>query len=165
MPIPPRTDPLAVRKHLEEQVGNLSRDPFKQVLAHFIAAEPTIEAIAEFAEANPDKWAKSLSELAKSAGYLDKRVEEHNFNFNFVNKSDAELYADLQNIMPGVDLRTIIQGEYNVESERPCDSEVLGASEGIGPEPDQKRITAQQAHTIDALQPKPEPVPIHCERV
>lgn len=129
MAVIPNTDPQAVVKQLESQMLSLSRDPFKMALAHFLAAEPDIDAINEYSKKHPDRWARAITELSRAAGYLDKRIEEHNFNFNFTNRGDGELIAELQNMMPGVDVAKIIDGEFDditqeTVSEQTCLTEI-----------------------------------------
>lgn len=120
MPELPRTNPDQVREQLESQILSLSRDPFKMALAHFLAAEPDIDSINEYSKKHPDRWARAITELTRASGYLDKRVEEHNFNFNFTNRGDGELIAELENM--GVDVSKIIDGECDeiTESEPTC---------------------------------------------
>lgn len=128
MAVIPNTDPNAVVAQLESQILSLSRDPFKMALAHFLAAEPDIDSINDYSKKHPDRWARAITELTRAAGYLDKRVEEHNFNFNFTNRGDGELIAELQNM--GVDVSKIIDGEYDeiTESEQTCLGEIPPAT-------------------------------------
>lgn len=87
-------------QELRDQTARLSREPFRDQLADFLANNPTPEAIQQFANRNPDRWAQAVAILARSAGYADTNIEikaEKNIYLQLQGKSDAELLVYLEN--------------------------------------------------------------------
>jgi hypothetical protein len=60
------------REEVRAELGALSRAPFRRILEDFLAAAPSTQAVAKAATKSPDRWAQSLSIIAKLGGYHEK---------------------------------------------------------------------------------------------
>ena len=80
------------------RVANLSREPFREVLGRLIEAEPSIEAVHEFAEKYPDRWAQSLAIMGRLSGFNEKLEVETNIAVNISRMSDAEVMVRLAEV-------------------------------------------------------------------
>jgi len=79
----------ALRETLAD-LGRYDRRGFRHLLAEFIGAKPTAEALAAFAARYPDRWAQGIAILAALAGF--ERGVNVNVNVRNVGAlSDAEL--------------------------------------------------------------------------
>jgi len=69
---PPRKRPKFVPPSVEEVherlMAGLSTEPFTEILARLVAAEPTPDAVRAWAAKNPDRWAAALTGIARLAG-------------------------------------------------------------------------------------------------
>ena len=72
-----------------------SREPFTDILACIIAAEPDLEAIKAFANRYPNKWAQAVQIFAHLAGYHDKLQVNSDITLGVLQMSDAELMVRL----------------------------------------------------------------------
>ena len=77
----------AVQKALKE----MSREPFKDVLAELLGSRPTKKSLKEFADAHPDRWAQAVTLFARMGGFSDKTVVEYNFYHHILQAPDSEL--------------------------------------------------------------------------
>ena len=68
-----------------------SREPFSDILASILAAEPDPEAIKTFADKYPDRWAQTVAIFGRLAGYHDKLQVDTSIAVNVLRMSDAEL--------------------------------------------------------------------------
>lgn len=83
---------------LKEQLANLDRTPFREVLADFLSCKPSQAQIQAFAAKNPDKWVQSLLMLGKLGNYTEKTPETTiNLYQNLNLKSDAEVMVFIEN--------------------------------------------------------------------
>lgn len=99
-------------KRYEAEVDRLNRQPFREILAQFLACAPEPEAIMEHARKSPDRWAQAVSILAKASGFHDKIEHEHNVFVNIQNMSDAELELEARKgAKELLDGRKVIEGE------------------------------------------------------
>ena len=80
---------------IHEQLENLSRRPFRALLARILACAPSDEAIQALAERSPDRWGQFLSLASKPAGYNDKLEVEGSIALKINDLSDAELLAQI----------------------------------------------------------------------
>jgi hypothetical protein len=67
-----------------------SREPLIGILGRLIEAQPTSDALAEFAEKEPRKWAQAVEVFARLAGYR-KDQPDANFRDRVADMSDAEI--------------------------------------------------------------------------
>ena len=98
---------------IHNELKRYSMEPFIQTLAYLLGCMPTKEAVQEFANAHPDRWANSISTFSKMAGYHDKLEIEHNIHLDMTRLGDAELdqrllelreVKDITPLVPGVDI-------------------------------------------------------------
>ena len=123
-----RIDP----EELREKIRALDPEPFRDLLARVLAAEPSHEALKAFAEKHPDRWGQLAAIAAKPAGYGDKdrpRVEV-NFYAQIAQMSDAELLTSLENWFRSMGM------------EPPALNELLGGAAGTSRPP--RAISAPQ---------------------
>ena len=62
---------------LRAQITQLSRDPFRDVLAQLLGVKLTPEALDAFANKSPDRWAQAVVQFAKPAGYTERLEVNH----------------------------------------------------------------------------------------
>lgn len=60
-------------EHLRAQLQLYDRTPFIDVLTVFMQCHPSEDAILNFADKYPDKWAQAFSQIAKTAGFTEKK--------------------------------------------------------------------------------------------
>ena len=97
----------APKVDVHKELQRYSREPFLQTLAYLLGCMPTKEAVQEFADAHPDRWANSISTFSKMAGYHDKLEIEHNIHLDITRLGDAELdqrLLELREIKDGTPL-------------------------------------------------------------
>ena len=82
-------------QQISEQLENLSRRPFRTVLAKLLDCAPSAEAITNQAERNPDRWAQTVALIARLSGYNEKLEVEGSLTMRISDLSDAELQAQL----------------------------------------------------------------------
>ncbi len=86
--LPTREEEKAI---LLDEVWNYSRTPFMRILADFLCCAPDPEAIKEFANKSPDRWAQALLLVGKMAGYHEKLLVEKNVVHQIHMLGDSEL--------------------------------------------------------------------------
>jgi hypothetical protein len=90
---------LEFRKSITDlgaEIQELSRAPFRQILAEMLGGKPDLESLQDFANRQPDRWAQSVAIMAKNAGYEQKQTVEHNHSILIAQMSDAQLFAELR---------------------------------------------------------------------
>ncbi len=83
-------------KGLTAEIQELSKAPFRQILAEMLGCKPDLKSLQDFANRMPDRWAQSVAIMAKNAGYESKQTIEHNFSIVIGQMSDAQLFAELR---------------------------------------------------------------------
>ena len=85
-------DPMLITR-----VRMLSREPFQDELAKWLAAGPTPEHVRAFATKSPDRWAQGVAILVKASGFSDRQEIQVEGLGGLVREllglSDAELFA------------------------------------------------------------------------
>ena len=76
---------------LRKALSRYDRQPFMDVLAAWMECAPTAEEVLAFAAKKPDAYIKAVSDLARMAGYTDKREVEVNLNLKLGAMSDSQL--------------------------------------------------------------------------
>ena len=87
MPASPKLDGQQIAAELE----NLSRGPFRRILAKLLECAPSDNAISSQAEKNPDRWAQTVALIARLGGYNEKLEVEGSLNLKVQQLSDSEL--------------------------------------------------------------------------
>ena len=65
----------AIIEQLEQQLSGYDRTPFHQQLARAIACGPSKTAWRKLATNAPDKWARSITELSRAAGFAELKAQ------------------------------------------------------------------------------------------
>jgi hypothetical protein len=99
MPTAPKFDGEYIATELE----NMSRGPFRRVLAKLLENAPTSEAIAAQAERNPDRWAQTTALIARLGGYNERLEVEGTLNLKIQTLSDSELALELEKLQRTLD--------------------------------------------------------------
>ena len=89
--MPPRLDGDAITQALSAY----SREPFQEALVHLMQAQPSREAMTQFAIRHPDRWTQAVGTLARLGGYHDKLEVDANITLNLSRLSDMELMQRL----------------------------------------------------------------------
>ena len=100
-------------KGLNAEIQNLSKAPFRQILAEMLGCKPDPESLKEFANKAPDRWAQAVIIMAKNAGYESKTTVEHNFSIVIGQMSDSQLFAELRKTEE--DLKTLMHTQPVLE--------------------------------------------------
>jgi len=115
MPTAPKFDGEYIATELE----NMSRGPFRRVLAKLLENAPTSEAIAAQAEKNPDRWAQTTALIARLGGYNERLEVEGTLNLKIQTLSDSELALELEKLQHTLDNESRLHRAQAIE-----DSEV-----------------------------------------
>lgn len=107
---PPVVARFAALKRLERvalvnEIAQLDRRAFRELLADFMHSEPTPEALQAFADRSPDRWMQAITQAAKLAGYpeLDRAAPAAaTVNINIAQASDADLVQLIAHTMAGL---------------------------------------------------------------
>ncbi len=75
-----------------------SREPFHDILASLLAAQPDPEAVKEFARKYPDRWAQAVAIFGRLAGFSEKIKVETNITLKVAGMSDAGLLDRLEQV-------------------------------------------------------------------
>lgn len=110
---------------LKDQFGAMSRQPFVEILAHFMQCAPTSEAIEAFSNEYPDRWAKTLQTMARLSGYTDHLEITENIHLTIQHLGDADLIAKIADL----DRELAIEDGHLNESEQISDAEFTELSE------------------------------------
>jgi hypothetical protein len=85
------------REEVRAELGALSRAPFRRILEDFLAAAPSTQAVAKAATKSPDRWAQSLSIIAKLGGYHEKLEIEGTARIHAL--SDVEIEQEVERLV------------------------------------------------------------------
>lgn len=75
---------------IEAELAALQRGPFRRILTDFLGFAPSAQALRNFANKHPDKWANALGIIAQLAGYKKEMHVEGTVNMVHA-MSDAEI--------------------------------------------------------------------------
>ena len=84
---------------IRSQLQSYDRSPFIDVLALYLECMPTVEALVDFADANPDKWASAIASIGKLAGFTEKKEVAVDINLNIKSMSDSQLEDRLNELL------------------------------------------------------------------
>jgi hypothetical protein len=90
--------PLFNREQVNSALRAYDRRPFLDLLTTWIEMGPDPEAIQDFADAHPDRWANALATIGKLGGFTEKKEIEVDFNLNIRSMSDSQLEDKLAEI-------------------------------------------------------------------
>lgn len=88
---PESMSPAFTGDDLRKALSRYDRQPFMDVLAAWMECAPTPDEVLKFAAKKPDAYIKAVSDLARMAGYTDKREVEVNLNLKLGAMSDSQL--------------------------------------------------------------------------
>ena len=123
----PQTDHSQILAELE----NLSRGPFRRVLAKLLANAPSDEAISKQAEAHPDRWGQTTALIARLGGYNERLEVEGSISLQIQQYSDAELVARAIELQHELDKQSSEQGVLEPATTR-INDRVLDESRMLG---------------------------------
>ena len=86
-------------RELITRLRKYDRSPFQDLLAIWLESMPDAASIEAFAKRAPDKYAMSLGQIARVAGYTEKIETQHNVNINIGNMSDSQVEDELRKRM------------------------------------------------------------------
>ena len=89
----PRRKPRFDSEELLSEFSAYSRQPYVEILAEMVQCIPTPDALQDFADAHPDRWANAVSTMSKLAGYHEKLEIHGNVNMDIRVMGDAQLMA------------------------------------------------------------------------
>jgi hypothetical protein len=97
--------------NVANKVRDLSRDPFKDLLANVLGCAPDEKTIQKFAKKFPDKYAGMIKTYSELAGYQSKMLATEITIYQQINNMpDSQLNDELQRLM--VELKDdVIEGE------------------------------------------------------
>jgi hypothetical protein len=108
--------PMFNADHLRQQLRMYDRTPFMDVLQVFLNSMPSVEAIENFADRYPDKWAQAIGQIAKTAGFTEKKELTVDLLVGIREMSDSAIEDKLRELlttnqqmidMPSEDLKQI----------------------------------------------------------
>lgn len=85
-------------KILERQLVRFDRGGFRKELARLLDIKPSNEALQEFADKYPDKWAQTLTMLAGLAGFHAKLEVAHTGDVDPTLMTDVALLAEVRRL-------------------------------------------------------------------
>ena len=94
----PRRKPRFDNEELLAEFSAYSRQPYIEILAEMLQCIPTPDALQEFADAHPDRWASAVGTMSKLAGYHDKLEIHGNVNMDIRIMGDAQLMAKIKEV-------------------------------------------------------------------
>lgn len=111
---------MSERNETIEALRQLRRDPFRDKLADLLDSGPDPEAIKEFAQKYPDRWAQACAIMGRLGGYTEKTETTHNLNVTIAHLSDAEVLERLAQY--GIDPLELDKQDYErLENGKPGD--------------------------------------------
>lgn len=116
------------------EIHSLSQRPFQTELARTLQCAPSADALAEFAEKHPDRWAQCLAILGRLAGYKDQTRIQHDISVTVQTMADAELQAELESLRAQIES---VEGDARtIDTADPAEQTAQNTDENTAPEPD-----------------------------
>ena len=94
----PRRKPRFDSEELLAEFSAYSRQPYVEILAEMVQCIPTPDALQDFADAHPDRWANAVSTMGRLAGYHEKLEVYGNVNVDIRVMGDAQLMAKIKEV-------------------------------------------------------------------
>ena len=115
-------------ERLRSQLHRRDPAPFVELLIQVLQSAPSSEDIAKFARAQPDRFIKMTSQLARVVGYSEKIEVDHNHRhrLRIEAMSDSQLLAFVKEQRKALPLDDVIEAEA---------VEVKGGPANVGPDP------------------------------
>jgi hypothetical protein len=98
--------PQVPGEQIEQELENLSRRPFRRILAKLLENAPSDQAITEQAEKHPDRWGQTTALIARLGGYNEKLEVEGSLNLKIQTLSDSELSVLLLELQGQLDMQS-----------------------------------------------------------
>lgn len=122
---PDTSKPLWTADQIRERLRKYDRTPFLDLLSAWLECAPTAEAITEFADRWPDRYAASLLSIGKIAGFAERRELTADLTVRKVEDlSDSQLEDHLRQL--AYDLGVPMPPLLELRANRP-DAEVVEA--------------------------------------
>jgi hypothetical protein len=83
---------------LYAELTSFSRQPFIEILSEMLQCIPTPDALQEFADAHPDRWANAINTMGKLAGYEVGMDIDGDVLRDITKLGDAQLMARIQEV-------------------------------------------------------------------
>lgn len=80
---------------LRMKLRHYDRQPFLDLLQHWIDNSPAAEDIEKLAKRSPDKYVSAITQLARIAGFTEKTEATVDVNINVSRMSDSQLEDEL----------------------------------------------------------------------
>lgn len=93
------TAPRMRREQIEIELEQLNRAPFRGILSALLDNAPSDEAISKQAERSPEKWAQTVSTIARLTGFTDTLRVDGSIHMRIDEMSDMELEASILSLM------------------------------------------------------------------
>lgn len=90
------TRKLFTIQQVHDQLLQMSRGPFQEILALMLGSHPSEQDLIAFASRNPDKWATAVNLLSKLSGYHEQLEVNHNIYAQVLHMSDMDLEHQLR---------------------------------------------------------------------
>lgn len=108
--------PLFNREQVSAALKTYDRRPFLDLLTTWLENAPDPEAILDFADAHPDRWANALASIAKIGGFTEKKEIDIDVNLNIRSLSDSQLedrLAQLKSKLIDMEAEDVTETEGN----------------------------------------------------
>ena len=86
------------REIIEIALMNMSRQPFRDLLAMILGCPPDEESLRAYAKRCPDRWGQLAAIFARLTGFTEKIQVETNFATTVQQMSDMELMQKLADL-------------------------------------------------------------------
>ena len=103
-----------------EHLKRYSREPFVEELTSLLACKPDENSIKKFAKRWPDRWAQTITQFARLAGYTEKVIGldiTNNYYLTLKQSSDLELnaqYIKLKQQLEAIDITPVAEPDPTV---------------------------------------------------
>lgn len=122
-------------EELQAQLRLYDRSPFIDLLTEWLAQSPELEDIADLASKDPARWVKAVTEIAKIAGFSEKKEVHVGVHVDVRQLSDSQLEDRLRQLLENaksVPLK-VIEGSANVGAPAEPSSDPDGAPKEPSP--------------------------------
>lgn len=103
--------PAFTGDELRAQLARYDRQPFIDVLSAWLQCAPTPEEVMAFAAKKPDMYIKAVGDLARMAGFTDKREVDVSVSIRLDKLSDSQLEDRAKRLLEQLQMAPVIDGE------------------------------------------------------
>lgn len=97
-PVPDAQMPKFTREQIQHKLRQYDRTPFLDVLADWLQAAPTGEAIRKWAEEKPHLFANALSTLGRLSGFAETKNINLSGSIDLTTMSDSQIEDRLKEL-------------------------------------------------------------------